>query len=122
MYLGTFPYVPLLARANSELNEAVQIVNQTLEKPHHLQDFWRHAFAMRGSIVFHVLPNVLAVGAVSTIICFATRILEQQFHLHLRIEVAPYELIGAALAVLLVLRTSVGYDRWWEVRKLSFRI
>ncbi len=33
-------------------------------------------------------------------------------------EIAPYELIGAALAVLLMLRTNTGYDRWYEGRKL----
>jgi putative membrane protein len=32
--------------------------------------------------------------------------------------VAPYELAGAILALLLVLRTNAGYDRWWEARKL----
>ena len=34
------------------------------------------------------------------------------------IEVAPYEVAGAALSLLLVLRTNAGYDRWWEGRKL----
>lgn len=33
--------------------------------------------------------------------------------------VAPYELIGAALGLLLVLRTNGGYERWWEARKLA---
>src|SRR5690606_17742255 len=33
-------------------------------------------------------------------------------------EVAPYELIGVVLALLLVLRTNSGYDRWYEGRKL----
>ena len=32
--------------------------------------------------------------------------------------VAPYELIGVALAVLLMIRTNSGYDRWYEGRKL----
>lgn len=36
----------------------------------------------------------------------------------LRIEVAPYEAAGAVLALLMVLRTNAGYERWWESRKL----
>jgi putative membrane protein len=32
--------------------------------------------------------------------------------------VAPYEIVGAVLALLLVLRTNSGYDRWYEGRKL----
>jgi putative membrane protein len=32
--------------------------------------------------------------------------------------VAHYEIVGVVLALLLVLRTNSGYDRWWEGRKL----
>ncbi|MCA9803886.1 MAG: hypothetical protein KC777_18070 [Cyanobacteria bacterium HKST-UBA02] len=88
------------------------------EKPHPFQDFWKHAFAIHGSITPHVLPNVLAVGVFSTLILYAASFAEQQWKWHLRLEVAPYELVGAALAVLLVLRTNAGYDRWWEARKV----
>lgn len=88
------------------------------EKPHPFQDFWKHAFAIHGSITPHVLPNVLAVGVFSTLILYAASFAEQQWKWHLRLEVAPYELVGAALAVLLVLRTNAGYDRWWEGRKI----
>lgn len=34
------------------------------------------------------------------------------------LAVAPYEVAGAALGALLVLRTNAGHDRWWEARKL----
>ena len=34
------------------------------------------------------------------------------------LAVAPYEVAGAALSALLVLRTNAGYERWWEARKL----
>ena len=36
----------------------------------------------------------------------------------LEVGLAPYEVAGAALGLLLVLRTNAGYDRWWEGRKL----
>jgi putative membrane protein len=36
----------------------------------------------------------------------------------LEVGLAPYEVPGAALGLLLVLRTNAGYERWWESRKL----
>jgi putative membrane protein len=45
----------------------------------------------------------------------------QFFHLyefHSGMAVAPYEIIGVVLALLLVQRTNAGYDRWYEGRKL----
>lgn len=38
--------------------------------------------------------------------------------LSLHIPVGPHEVAGAALGLLLVLRTNAGYERWWEGRKL----
>ena len=32
--------------------------------------------------------------------------------------IAPFEFAGAALGLLLILRTNAGYDRSWETRKL----
>jgi putative membrane protein len=43
---------------------------------------------------------------------------ERLVHIDLGVEVAPYEVAGVALGLLLVLRTNAGYDRWWEGRKL----
>jgi ion channel-forming bestrophin family protein len=40
------------------------------------------------------------------------------FGIEIGLAVAFYEIAGFALAVLLVLRTNAGYDRWWEARKL----
>ena len=34
------------------------------------------------------------------------------------IVISPFEVGGAVLSVLIVLRTNTGYDRWWEARKL----
>jgi putative membrane protein len=34
------------------------------------------------------------------------------------LEVAPHEIAGAALGLILILRTNSGYERWWEARKL----
>lgn len=80
--------------------------------------FWGDALELQGSITPHVLPNVLFMGAVASVICFFENLVTELFHTHLAVEVAPYELTGAALGLLLVLRTNSGYDRWWEARKL----
>lgn len=80
--------------------------------------FWRHAFAIRGSITPHVLPNVFLMGIIATIICLTSWIFWKNFGVKVGLTVAPYELIGAALGLLLVLRTNGGYERWWESRKL----
>lgn len=82
------------------------------------KDFWRQAFAIHGSITPHVFPNVLLIGLVTALFCVAEAIIERFFNIRLALAIAPYELIGAALGLLLVLRTNSGYDRWWEARKL----
>ncbi len=79
--------------------------------------FWHHAFAINGSITPHVLPNVLIIGLTATLTCLASRFLNK-YGIELGLSVAPYEFIGAALGLVLVLRTNAGYERWWEGRKL----
>lgn len=75
--------------------------------------FWRYAFAVHGTATPHVLPRVLVFGVVGALITL--------LHHHvapLEIGVGPVELSGAAIALILVLRTNSGYERWWEARKL----
>ncbi len=80
--------------------------------------FWREAVAIHGSITPLVLPHVVAFGAMSALICLVADGIEARFRIQIGLEVAPYEVAGAALGLLLVLRTNAGYDRWWEGRKL----
>lgn len=82
------------------------------------KSFWRDACAIRGSITPHVLPNVFFVGVIASALCAASYLLEKYCGVDLSLPLAPYELVGAALGLLLVLRTNAGYDRWWEARKL----
>lgn len=82
------------------------------------EQFWQQALALKGSITPHVLPNVLLIGIIATAICFLEEYVEKFFHLRLALSLSPYELVGAALGLLLVLRTNSGYERWWEARKL----
>jgi ion channel-forming bestrophin family protein len=85
---------------------------------HRWQSFWRDACALNGSITPHVLPNVLLMGALACGVSLIAYVAARWFGIYLALPIAPYEIVGASLAVLLVLRTNAGYDRWWEARKL----
>src|SRR5687768_9932275 len=82
------------------------------------RSFWREAFAWHGSITPLVIPYVLAFGLIATAICGLALLGERLFRVKIGLEIAPFELAGAALGLLLILRTNAGYDRWWEARKL----
>jgi putative membrane protein len=80
--------------------------------------FWREALAIHGSTIPYVLPYVLAFGLVAAVVDGLSWAIERTFQVQIAIEVAPYEVAGAVLGLLLVVRTNAGYDRWWEARKL----
>lgn len=86
-----------------------------MTSPRDLRNFWREVFALHGSVTLQVLPRVLTFGGVAAAIWIINEI-THEFDFHL--AVAPYEVAGAVLGLLLVLRTNAGYDRWWEARKL----
>jgi ion channel-forming bestrophin family protein len=76
--------------------------------------FWREAFAIRGAVTLQILSEVLIFTLIALGIC----VLEYSIDAHIWVDVTPVELAGAALGLLLVMRTNAGYDRWWEGRKL----
>lgn len=80
--------------------------------------FWRQAFALNGSVTLRVLPRVFVFGLISSGMCALARLVEETYRIELGVNAAPYGIAGAILALLLVLRTNAGYDRWWEARKL----
>lgn len=82
------------------------------------RNFWRDAFALRGSVTPKVVPDVLAFGLIAAGICAAAGQFERWSQHRIGLEIAPHEYVGAALGLLLILRTNAGYDRWWEARKL----
>jgi putative membrane protein len=85
-----------------------------------LQDrrgFWRQAFAWQGSITPLVIPYVFAFGLIATTVCVLAWLMKR-CQIDVGLEIAPFEIAGAALGLLLILRTNAGYDRWWEARKL----
>jgi len=80
--------------------------------------FWREAFTWHGSITPLVIPYVLTFGLIAAGICGLAWLEERLYQVKVGLEIAPFEIAGAALGLLLILRTNAGYDRWWEARKL----
>ena len=78
------------------------------------RNFWRDMIATGQSDSPSVLLRVAEFGLFSALVC----LVNDRIPRDLGIEVAPYEVAGAALGILLVLRTNSGYDRWWEARRL----
>lgn len=78
------------------------------------QDFWSEVFCVQGSVTPFVIGRVLFFTALAYVVWAAA----VWSNIHTGLEVAPYEIIGVVLALLLVLRTNAGYDRWYEARKL----
>lgn len=80
--------------------------------------FWHESLALQGSITPKILPIVLVFGLIACGICGLAWVIESRTELRIALEITPFEFAGAALGLLLVLRTNAGYDRWWEARKL----
>jgi len=78
------------------------------------REFWSEVFTLQNSVTPKVKMRMLIFGLVAAVIwaigTYTTLIPTS--------GVAPYEVVGVVLALLLVLRTNAGYDRWYEGRKL----
>ncbi|MXO70755.1 bestrophin family ion channel [Alteraurantiacibacter buctensis] len=76
--------------------------------------FMQLAFAVRGSIVPVIAPQVLGLAAFAALVVWADR------HLATfpEIEATPFTVFGIALSLFLGFRNNAAYDRWWEARKL----
>ncbi|MCE9553539.1 MAG: hypothetical protein K8T91_09220 [Planctomycetes bacterium] len=78
------------------------------------REFWSEVFMLQNSVTPKVKLRMLIFGVVATLVWAAgtyTTLIPTS-------GVAPYEVVGVVLALLLVLRTNAGYDRWYEGRKL----
>lgn len=78
------------------------------------RDFWREVVALSGSVTPFIMKRVAVFGLYGALVWWIANFTHVQTHL----GVAPYEIIGVVLALVLVLRTNSGYDRWYEGRKL----
>ena len=75
-------------------------------------------FAMRGSIVPKILPQVF-VAAVLGVVAASLRILLPGHFLDIysRYSWTPFTVFGVANSLFLGFRNNASYDRWWEGRK-----
>lgn len=78
------------------------------------RDFWREVFSLRGSVTTFVMKRVCVFGLYGALVWWVANFT----HVQTGLGVAPYEIIGVILTLVLVLRTNSGYDRWYEGRKL----
>ncbi len=101
----------------TEMNQESPGLSQDSE-PKLKYSFWAGALLIRGSVTPRVLPNILVFGLIAFIVVLAQEVVTHKWGNNLAIPVGPFEAVGAVLGLLLVLRTSSGYDRWWEARKL----
>ncbi|MBA4502602.1 bestrophin family protein [Marinobacterium marinum] len=71
--------------------------------------------AWKGSVLPHVMPHIIFAGCFSAIITWVAR----HHYLDGVIEytLLPFTLMGIALSILLSIRNTATYDRWWEGRK-----
>lgn len=79
------------------------------------RNYWKDVFTIQGTITPYIQWRVMVFGVWATVVWWCTNHL---FQIQIDLGVAPYEIIGAVMALLLVLRTNSGYDRWYEGRKL----
>lgn len=81
-------------------------------------DFWKEVVALQGSATPLIRTRVLVFVAFSSFVWLGAQLGTKHYALETGMGVAPYEIVGAILALLLVMRTNSGYDRWYEGRKL----
>ena len=78
------------------------------------KDFWNEVLALNGSVTPFIRMRVLIFGIWGALVWWIWTFP----HIDTGMGVAHYEIVGVVLALLLVLRTNSGYDRWWEGRKI----
>jgi putative membrane protein len=72
-------------------------------------------FVWRGSIVPHILPQILGFGLYAAAVTAVVKALGLDLS---AVGVAPFALVGITLSIYLSFRNSAAYDRWWEARRL----
>lgn len=78
------------------------------------RDFWREVITLSGSVTPFVMKRIWIFGLYGALVWW----IANYTHVQTGLGVAPYEIIGVILTLVLVLRTNSGYDRWYEGRKL----
>ena len=81
------------------------------QQPHPFKIF----FALRGSIIPKIYPQLLLVTILSTIITIIQHWVPDSFPYY---GIATFTLLGIALSLFLGFRNNASYQRWWEARGL----
>lgn len=71
-------------------------------------------FALQGSILPQILPQLVLVIAISAVVGFLERWTDYPLP---SFPIAAFSLIGLTLSIFLGFRNNACYDRWWEARK-----
>ncbi|MDP3197055.1 bestrophin family protein [Tabrizicola sp.] len=71
-------------------------------------------FAVRGSVLPHIAPQLLFFGLFAAAIVTIDRYVLTLPH----VQAAPLAVFGVALSLFLGFRNNAAYDRWWEARRL----
>jgi putative membrane protein len=71
-------------------------------------------FAVRGSVLPHIAPQLLFFGLFAAAVVGIDRYLVTLPH----VQAAPLAVFGVALSLFLGFRNNAAYDRWWEARRL----
>ncbi|WP_442511112.1 bestrophin family protein [Novipirellula sp. SH528] len=98
-------------------NDADPVVSAGESKPLSYS-YWLGTFVLRGSVLPRILPDVIGFGVLAAATVFTSQFVMKNYEMSLAIPAGPFEVAGAVLGLLLVLRLNAGYDRWWEARKL----
>ena len=75
---------------------------------------WQLLFAVRGSVLPRIAPQLLFIVACATAVVAVDKLLLPLTHS----DATPFAVIGVALSLFLGFRNNAAYDRWWEARKL----
>jgi len=85
----------------------------TYPNPSLPRSFFRDALDWRHSVTRYLIGRMLVMTAFAALVNLVFRFLPW-----IPPETSPVQYTGGVLALLLVLRTNAGYERWWEGRKL----
>lgn len=72
-------------------------------------------FALQGSILPQILPQLIIVIGLSAIVGFIDTYTSYELP---NLPIAAFSLIGLTLSIFLGFRNNACYERWWEARKL----
>ncbi len=73
--------------------------------------YWLGTFAIRGSVAPRIILDVFGFGLLALATVFASQFATKHFDISLTIPAGPFEVAGAVLGLLLVLRLLGAYCR-----------